>query len=134
MGVADPVLPVLPSLAAGFGLLVIFSVLFALNMIGGGDVKLIAAMGFWAGLAYVAQFLVIMAMTGGVLALYYFLKHQNRIDPEVRPEVVISKASGNTATMAAVEQTQTIKGSHIPYGLAISVAGLFVVIKLFINF
>jgi len=134
MGVVEPVLPPLSSLASGFGLLVVFTGLFALNMIGGGDVKLIASLGFWAGLSHVAEFLVIMALAGGIVALFYFLKHQNRIDPEVKPEVVINKASGQTATMAASDTTQTIKGTHIPYGLAISVAGLFVLIKLFINF
>ncbi|MCH8348165.1 MAG: prepilin peptidase, partial [Proteobacteria bacterium] len=114
-GVSEPVLPILPSLAAGFGVLVIFTILFALNMIGGGDVKLIAAISFWAGLAYVAEFLVIMALSGGVLALFYFLKNHNRVDPEVKPEVIINKSSESSATMTFGENKQTIKGTHIPY-------------------
>ncbi len=131
---AQPALPWISSLVTGFVVLVVFTILFALNMIGGGDVKLIAAMGFWAGTEYIAEFLVIMALSGGVLALFYFLKNQNRVDPEVKPEVVINKSSGSSATMTFGENKQTIKGTHIPYGLAISVAGLFVVVKLFVNF
>ena len=122
------------SASSFFGIEFIFTILFALNMIGGGDVKLIAAISFWAGLAYVAEFLVIMALSGGVLALFYFLKNHNRVDPEVKPEVIINKSSESSATMTFGENKQTIKGTHIPYGLAISVAGLFVVVKLFVNF
>jgi prepilin peptidase CpaA len=45
-------------------------VLFAIGMkFGGGDAKLLAALTLWLGFADLPVFLVIMALTGGVVAL-----------------------------------------------------------------
>ena len=44
-------------------------VLFARALIGGGDVKLIAAVTLWAGLDHVALFALVTTLTGGVLGL-----------------------------------------------------------------
>ena len=43
--------------------------LFALGVLGGGDVKLIAAVSLWVGPAAFVDFLLIMALTGGLFAL-----------------------------------------------------------------
>jgi prepilin peptidase CpaA len=49
-------------LAAGTGL-------FALGVLGGGDVKLISAVSLWIGPAVFLDFLLVMAVCGGLVAL-----------------------------------------------------------------
>ena len=43
--------------------------LFAKNIIGAGDIKLLASISLWAGPEFVGLFLFITAVTGGLLAL-----------------------------------------------------------------
>ncbi len=120
-------LPPLGSIATGLGTLVIFATLFYFGLIGGGDVKLITAVAFWAGTAQIAAFLVIMGITGGVLAFFYILK--GRTGPKDEKDL-----DENFGMMEEKTNKNEVKGSKtmnkrgsIPYGLAISVAGLFVV-------
>ena len=47
----------------------LFALLFSLGLIGGGDVKLLAALALWLPLGEIAALLVWMALLGGVLAL-----------------------------------------------------------------
>lgn len=49
--------------AVGFGL-------FAARLVGGGDVKLLAASSLWAGPGHIFDFLVLTALAGGLLALF----------------------------------------------------------------
>jgi len=55
-------------LATSLLLLLFFAGCFALGWMGGGDVKLLAALGLWLPVAQVAQLLVWMAIGGAVLA------------------------------------------------------------------
>ncbi len=59
-------------LAFGLALFVVGAGLFSLGMMGGGDVKLIAAAGVWMGAAAGFAFLVWTAVAGGVLALLLY--------------------------------------------------------------
>lgn len=52
----------------GAGVLLICTVLFYLNVFGGGDAKVIAAASLWIGLSAAAPFAFWMAAAGGVLA------------------------------------------------------------------
>lgn len=114
LGLPVPVLPVWPSLAVGGAVAVVVGVLFALNYLGGGDVKLIAALGFWAGPAWILPFLLVMALAGGVLALGYLAL--SRL-PKRAP------GDGRGPSTSNGERKQL----KIPYGIAIAAAGLFVV-------
>jgi prepilin peptidase CpaA len=80
-----------------FGL---FAIAFAMGAMGGGDVKLIAALALWLKLVPLAQMLVVMALAGGVLTLFLLARHR-WLKAEGRPE--------------------------IPYGVAIVAAGFWVV-------
>ncbi len=80
-------------------LLVVFAIFFALRMMGGGDVKLLAALGLWLPLTKMLILLEWMAIGGGVLTLGMVIAHRVRKAPE-KPE--------------------------IPYGVAIVGAGLLV--------
>lgn len=74
--------------------------LFALKWMGGGDVKLLAALALWIEPLAFLQLLVIMALLGGVLTLAFGMWH--------------------------IARRQRDRLS-IPYGLAISAAGLWTI-------
>jgi len=79
---------------------------FYLGMMGGGDVKLAAALVLWFPPAATLLFLVIMSVAGGVLTLAVLIAHKIR-RREGRPE--------------------------IPYGVAIAFGGLWLVAQRFLN-
>ena len=89
--------------AAVFGF---FFILFVLGMMGGGDVKLLAALGLWLPLASVIKLLVIMAIAGGVLTVAMLIPHR------------MLKSAGNP---------------EIPYGIAIAFGGLWLIGERFLN-
>ena len=59
---------VLAGLAAGVLLFALGALLFARHLLGGGDVKLLAAAGLWAGFDQLALLIFASAVAGGVLA------------------------------------------------------------------
>lgn len=60
-------------LAVAAAIFVLGAVLFHLSMLGGGDVKLLAAGALWIGAPGVAAYLGATALAGGALALIYLL-------------------------------------------------------------
>lgn len=85
---------------------VLFAGLFAFGLMGGGDVKLLAALALWLPLSRFVELIVIMSLAGGVLTLAMVIRHrmQRRIG---QPE--------------------------IPYGLAIVAAAAWAFSEPFIN-
>lgn len=81
---------------------VLFAGLFALGMMGGGDVKMLAALALWLPLDALLRTLIIMALAGGVLTLVLLVRHKLK-KHEGQPE--------------------------IPYGVAIAFAGLWEVVE-----
>jgi prepilin peptidase CpaA len=57
-------------LAMGLALLVLLP-LYVLNMLGGGDVKLLAAVALWLGQGKLAALLVLVGVVGGLFALLW---------------------------------------------------------------
>ena len=93
-------------LAAGAGVFALLAAAFYAGMMGGGDVKLAAALALWFSPASTLKFLVPTSIAGGVLtlavlALYRFKRREGR------PE--------------------------IPYGVAIAFGGLAVLAQRFLN-
>ncbi|UAK24103.1 A24 family peptidase [Sphingomonas nostoxanthinifaciens] len=70
----------------GIAMLVLFGAAFAAGMMGGGDVKLIAALALWLPPGALLAMLVWMAIGGGVLTLAMLLWHRLRAQPG-RPEI-----------------------------------------------
>jgi prepilin peptidase CpaA len=69
---------------AGMGLaLAVYVPLFALGAMGGGDVKLMAAVGAFAGPAVWLRMFIITALTGGVIALI-FVARKRAVAPTIR--------------------------------------------------
>jgi prepilin peptidase CpaA len=56
--------------AMGAALLILLP-FFALNMLGGGDVKLLAAVALWLGMSKLAALMILVGIVGGVFALFW---------------------------------------------------------------
>ncbi len=84
----------------------IFAAMFALGAMGGGDVKLLTAIALWLHWLTIIQMLVVMSIAGGVLTLFMLINKK------------IRKTPGPT---------------KVPYGVAISFAGLWVIYERYFN-
>lgn len=90
-----------------FGL---FAIAFAFNAMGGGDVKLIAALALWLKLVPLAQLLVVMALAGGVLTLFMLARHR-WLKAEGRPEIPYGVAIVAAWFWVVANDVLTISGS-----------------------
>ncbi|MGD9536194.1 MAG: prepilin peptidase [Alphaproteobacteria bacterium] len=91
--------------------------LFSLRLVGGGDVKLIAACALWAGFGLVLPFLVITSLAGGALALGLMLAR-----------TLVAKRRGVPAS-AAEGGVIPVMRQRVPYGLAIAAGGIFILLR-----
>jgi len=105
----------------------IFFLLFLLGGMGGGDVKLMAAVGAWVGLAHVGILLIMSAIAGGLLAVGYVLVHKRMFESLrnvmelVRHHLTEGLAPHPTLN---VQQAGTLR---LPYGLAIAIGTFYCV-------
>ena len=98
------------SFAAGALLLAVCFGFFALNLMGGGDVKLLAATALWFGFSQsLAAFIVETAFWGGLLTLILML---------------LRAQANRFSTIEAVVPNQILATNKIPYGVAIGIAGI----------
>jgi prepilin peptidase CpaA len=86
-------------LAVALAAFVLFAGLFALKMMGGGDVKLLTALALWVSPPHFLQLLLVMALAGGALTVVMACWHIMR------------------------REKDKLK---IPYGVAIAFGGLWV--------
>ena len=93
-------------LAAGLTVFTLLAGAFFAGMMGGGDVKLAAALALWFPPGGTIKFLVLMSLAGGVLTLVILALHRMH-RREGRPE--------------------------IPYGVAIAFGGLAILAQRFLN-
>ena len=106
--------------AIGFGL-------FALRLLGGGDVKLLAAATLWAAPDYVLPFILIVTLAGALLGFAFLIPgigHQPAEDaPPSSNSPAPEPAPGGVVTAGKL-------GRKMPYGLAIAVGCLAVALHL----
>ena len=104
---------------------IVLAALFAFNLIGGGDVKLIPAVSLWAGPALTVKFLLITMICGGLVSLIYlgirYLKKSN----------FKSKSSENVNYFVSESAELEKEENNIPYGIAISIGGLIIAYDLY---
>ena len=103
-------LPLYPAVPIQIGLaivvFVIFAAFFAFGMMGGGDVKLLGALALWMPWPTMMSLLVIMALAGGLVTLATIIHHR------------LHGRAGR---------------AEIPYGVAIAIAGIWVVGEPYLN-
>jgi len=93
-------------LAVGASVFILLAGAFYAGMMGGGDVKLAAALALWFSPAATVKFLVLMSIAGGVVTL---------------------------AAMAIHRARQKAGRPKIPYGVAIAFGGLAILTQRFFN-
>lgn len=100
------------NIGLGAALLLAGMVLFMLRVFGGGDAKLIAAVGIWTGTEHLLAFLAYMAMIGGVLALVLIVFRR-------------MKLAGALAGWPWLRELHGRK-HEVPYAVAIGSSGLLI--------
>ncbi len=122
LGVVFTLLVDVPSLVPAVGvalaLFLVGAVLFQSGVVGGGDVKLLAALGVWSGVHWLFALLFITACAGGVQSLVIFGTKWLRAltlfgGPGVDLEQVLS--------------------AKVAYGLSIAVGGLYVFVRIIVQ-
>ncbi|WP_343228558.1 A24 family peptidase [Sphingomonas colocasiae] len=88
------------------GVFALFAGVYAIGMMGGGDVKLLAALALWLPIVPLFNMLFIMAIAGGVITLIALIFHK------------IRKLNGQI---------------EVPYGVAIAIGGLWVMSEHYFN-
>ena len=99
-------------LLAALIIFVVGVVLFALNMLGGGDAKLAPGAVLWAGYDGLFEFIIVMTLAGGVLAVVLLLGR------------LALRAAG-----AAPDRVPVVfqSGKPVPYGIAIAVGAILLI-------
>jgi prepilin peptidase CpaA len=93
-------------LALGVIVFALFATMFAFGWMGGGDVKLLAALALWLPVIPLIKMLFLMSVLGGALTIAVVAAHKIR-KLKTNPEV--------------------------PYGVAIACAGLWVICERYLN-
>ena len=96
------------AIQVGVALIVLaaFCVAFHFGWMGGGDVKMIAALALWVPVPALIQILLVMSIVGGLITVVMLLDHR------------IRKTAGNP---------------EVPYGVAIAIAGLMILREPLLN-
>ena len=92
--------------AVAIAVFLLFALAFQLGMMGGGDVKLAAALALWFPPSATLLLIVLMSLAGGVLTLIVMIEHK------------IKKSQGRP---------------EVPYGVAIAFGGLWLLAQRFLN-
>jgi prepilin peptidase CpaA len=95
-------------------------VFFYRNWLGGGDVKLLAAVSLWVGPAHILAFVIIMGLLGVLLAITMMW-----LRPRLDADATLSRLK------APQPVARWIREGVCPYGLAIGLAGLAMVPRVF---
>jgi prepilin peptidase CpaA len=93
-------------LALAAGVFAVFALAFAVGMMGGGDVKMLAALALWLPPQALMFLLVVMSVAGGALTLAMLIRHR------------LAKSD---------------RKLEIPYGVAIAFGGLWLIGERFLN-
>jgi len=103
---------------AGGGALVVGFALYSLGLFGGGDAKLMAASVPWFRFTEILEYVLLVAVLGGILAVVIILVR--------KANVPIPSRLASQSWMGRL----LAEKSGIPYGVAISLAGLIMLIDL----
>jgi prepilin peptidase CpaA len=104
--------------AVAAAVFVVLAATFYMGMMGGGDVKLAAALALWFTPFVTLKFLVIMSLAGGLLTLAVLLLHKKRGKPPIE---------GDAPAPASAARPE------VPYGVAIAIGALWILAQRFLN-
>lgn len=124
---------------AGISFVIGFT-LFAFNLMGGGDVKLIAGLTLWAGVDFIAPFLLITGLAGGLMSLSILMFRRLADHPFVggswlyltalmSDRLGLALPIGHLRGDGSPSRGDPTAGS-LPYGVAIAAGGFTVIYAL----
>jgi prepilin peptidase CpaA len=111
-----------------FGILVAggtFLLIFLIRGMGGGDVKLIAAVGAWAGSGKALQIVIGVSIAGGLLVVYYLAFARARHRPAVNSLVMAQHDFASVTRTHPTVNSRESGPARVPFGVAIALGTLF---------
>ena len=109
-------------LAVGAVVFILAAICWRRGLMGGGDVKLLAATAILVPPSLAFTFVTAVALCGGVLALAYLLARRLVGPPRPkRPHSLLARA-------LRVERWRIRRGGSLPYACAIAAGGLFILL------
>ncbi|MGH6948443.1 MAG: A24 family peptidase [Kiloniellales bacterium] len=90
-------------------------ILYRFRFFGGGDLKLLAAAGLWAGTDSLAALIVLTALAGGALALALVVVRR----------VIVSILVAQTVVATVTLPKVLLPGEQIPYGIGIAAGAIW---------
>jgi prepilin peptidase CpaA len=110
---------------------------FAFQLMGGGDVKLMAGLALWAGVDHIGLFLLVTSLAGGLLSMLALTRRllaASPLAPLAWPveRLVVKRRSWTAASGDAAGSDKELAASDesLPYGVAIAAGGLAVIYAL----
>ena len=104
-------------------LFLLLLVIYVQGWMGGGDVKLLAALTIGLPLTGVIQLLTVTALAGGVLAAMHLVMRQ-------LPQPKLAPAGSSFARRVyAVERWRHLRHAPLPYGVAIAFGGIWTILS-----
>jgi prepilin peptidase CpaA len=111
--------PLLLSLAVAAVLFILLLALAMRGWLGGGDVKLVAALALGLAPGATLDFVLATILAGGVLGLGYMA------GPHVLPDAAPALGGRGLRRVLAVEARRLRRGGPLPYAVAIAAGGIF---------
>ena len=125
----NPVPEIVGPLLAALGVFVAFTALFALGVMGGGDVKMATAVALWCGPAHVLDFIVITALAGGLVSLAILAKKKWGMGGASNTNDHLPPTVPKPMAMPGYSPTH-ISQTSVPYGVAIAFSGIIIAVRL----
>lgn len=95
-------------------------VLYRFRLMGGGDLKLMAAVALWIGIGGLPELLILTALAGGAFALGLIVLRR------LLTGALVAQSVFSQVTLPRL----LLPGEKVPYGVAIAVGGIFLARKL----
>ena len=108
-------------LLTGFSLFAVGALLFSRGLMGGGDVKLMAATSLWAGPSLFPAFAIVVSLSGALLAALMLSPLRSLMPAPSQDALALTGDTG-----AALRQP-------MPFGVAIAIGGLWVLTFYFLD-
>lgn len=89
--------------------------------LGGGDVKMAAAVAIWVGLGGMIRYALAVAAVGGVVALVMYSLSQKAVRQDVRTNLTLAALQQSLPTV----EVRAAGRPSVPYGLAIAAGAAF---------
>jgi prepilin peptidase CpaA len=105
--------------------------LFARELIGGGDVKLLAVLSLWAGPEQFLLFMLVTTLAGGALSLFslWYRRWGGLIEAHLAALGLATTRGGTPVPAEAPADGSAARSATLPYGVAIAAGGIALIIE-----